>query len=175
MESVDYKQALHLAVQKINKQQTFLEVISNLNYFFMTLYLNFFFNFKIYAKNFKILTFSMYQNKKEYTISEPTKLTFYDDGITIDGYFIKYEYIITFEAFKDTGYVKMTMFGLIENENNVIKINNGVKDGPEPVISVAFKVDYPVYFVNVLRSNMFYHIKYNKIELSVVDKFNKLK
>ena len=174
MESVDYKQALHLAVQKINKQQTFWQVMANLNYFFMTIYFNFFFKFKIYTKTFKIITFSMLQNKKEYSISQPTTLTFYDDGMTIDGYFIKYEYIINFEAFKDTGYVKMSMFGLIENDNNVIRINNDTKNGPEPVITVFFKVDYPVYFVNVLRCNMFYHIKYNKIELSAVDKFNKL-
>ena len=170
MESVDYKQAITKAVSKINNEQTFLQVMINLNYFFVTLYLNFLFNFQIYKKTFKVITFSMVQDRGEYTISEPTNLHFYDSHFTIDGYSIKYEYIIKFEAYDSSNFVKMTMFGLILKENNCIKIDFTSNS----VITVFLKVDKPSYFSNVMRSNMFYHIKYNKLDLEVVDKFNKL-
>ncbi len=170
MESVDYKQAINNAIQKINKEQTFWQVMVNLNYFFVTIYLNFLFNFQIYRKTFKIITFSMIQDGSEYTISEPTNLVFYDSHFTIDGYSIIYEHIIRFEAFKGSQFVKMTMFGLIQKENDRIIIDFTSNS----VITVLLKVNNPDYFCNVMRSNMFYHIKYNKLDVQVIDKFNKL-
>ena len=151
------------AIKKINKQQTFLEIISNINYYLISLLL---FNFKFYSKTIQINDFSIFHLNKEYKLFSNKFIVLYDNGVFINGcVFIKYEYIISIESFKNTSIIKI--FGSIKNnlfDNNL-----------DSTIDILLNLDDPDNFCNILKSNMCYHIKFNKIEPSVIEKFKNMK
>jgi hypothetical protein len=87
-----------------------------------------------------------------------------EKGIFINESFISYEYIITFKTSVNELFIQL--FGTIEkNENLTIKPSKNIIN-----VVVKFQKNQNGIVENIKR-NMYYHIKYNKINEDAIDYF----
>jgi len=166
------KERIEKAIQIINNNQTKVEYALILYYNIFKQFLHYFYNFTyikicindICYKKFELKTIDFIHNKHIFSFKKSLNLFVYDNCISIDdfnNFNIPYEYITTFRAFNDI--IRIQILGTIDNvDNNVkIKLSGGI-------INVYCRCNNANDLSNQIKKNMYYHIKYNKINDEVV-------
>ncbi len=161
MSTQEIKRIMDQAIEKIKKETTFLTFILNLNYYFIFSYFSFFFN-KVFIGNSLILS----HNKLSYLVNKTFKMVVSDNGILIDTVFIPYENITTFCY--GAGIITLDILASIEN-NEKIKVNLE----KDKLTTISINCKNGINLVNSIKKNMYYHIRYNKINTDVMNYYTK--
>ena len=170
METLSPEQMINNAIIFINKQETMLRYISNMNYYFMSLILSFI-NMVIYYKSYEISNVIIKQDDESRLLNKTqltsNKLLIYDNGIKLYNFFIPYESILQFGNMDERIY--FTIFGNIEFGEKIIKIT---LDKSKVYISFKAKNNKCSEFINnAIKWNMYYHIKYHKIDKRLIENY----
>jgi hypothetical protein len=150
------------AIRKINKQQNFFTNLINYQYYFLKYYLSFL--TILFCKKFvihKMFFFQKEENEETYH-SNKSVLYLYDNGIFFSRCHIPYENILQFGMEKDMCVIHI--LAKIKKENDVLTLSLD-----KNILRVVFKMDSPGYFFNCMKTNMFYHIKYNKVNDNAIE------
>ena len=160
------------AIKKINKEQNLFNLILYINYYLLTTYINFLFNlfkfkqFNLFFKKIKIENIFLYHNKEFYKSQCINDLILYDNGMILNNLFIPYENIIKFGHKNDTVY--LDIFAKI----NKIEDNFTVSLG-HSIVNINIKTEFSLKLCKYIKFNLFYHIKYNKINSDIVKQYYK--
>jgi hypothetical protein len=157
MSSEEIKVFMNTTIQKIKKETSIFTYLINLNYYFIFSYFSFFF------KSLFIVNSLIFSNEKvSYLVKKPLNLFVTDKGIKIHNFFIPYEHITIFGY--GAGIVDLEILGsIIENSETLkvvlendkkTKISMNCLNGPK--------------LLNLIKKNMYYHIRYNKINTDVI-------
>ena len=158
------KVSLERALIIINNEQTFIQHLFIVYYNIIKKLLTFIYITNIYCKTFYVNKFRI-KNKEHWYISDKSvNLHIFDDCIYINNFKIPYEYIIFFRNLNNTVYIKI--FGNIVNENN--KLNLELSEG---FIEILCEYSNSKMLIDCIKKNMYYHIKYNKIDQNVISFF----
>ena len=167
METLSPEQMINNAIIFINKQETMLRYISNMNYYFMSLFLSFL-NMVIYFKSYEISNVVIKQDDESRLLNKTqltsNKLLIFDNGIKLYNFFIPYESILQFGNIDDRVY--FTIFGKIEFGEKILKITLD-----KSKVHITFKAKNnkcSVFIRNAVKWNMYYHIKYNKMNKQLI-------
>ena len=117
----------------------------------------------LYCKSFTIKQGAILLKNQD--ILFKSELYIYDNGIGILNTFINYEYILTFKVIKSGCCVIEVLGTLNENKKFIASSNRFV---------IIIKHKNFLNIQNLIKQNMFYHIKYNKVNEDVFDYFEKL-
>ena len=170
------KDLIDFAIQKIKKEQTLTLIFLDKVYYFLTNFIKI-----VYAlvfnsnaltffciKKIEIKSVILKYNDLNYIANKTTALLLYDNGIILNKLFIPYENIIEFERINNDLF-NITIFAKIKNEKNNCYINLG-----NEVITINIISNNLSYQINkYIKSNMYYHIKYNKMNSDVVKYYAK--
>jgi hypothetical protein len=151
-----------------------ISLLKELIYLYYYLIVNFFniLNIRLYSKKYAINEcFIDKFDKRNNCI-----LTIYDNGISIsnsiNNFFINYEYIIKVITNEDcTGCIFVTLPIV---KNLFLKNTNTLMNNKDPLY-IFLEIDYSYNLFNLtkhIKNNMIYHIKYNKIDLSIFQNRN---
>ena len=152
------------AIKKINNDISVIRNIIYLQYYLLSytfLILQKFiigniFN-TIYQKKIivdKIFIFNNKDEEKEYLSNEKTQIILYEKGIIIQDTFIPYENIISFGEVMNFKFCCLELFAEIKESKIILNEN---------VIKLIIQLDNPTFLCDIIKKNMYYHIKYNKI------------
>jgi hypothetical protein len=158
MSSDEIKEIVQNAIQKIKKETTIFQFLFNLNYYFIFSYFSFFFN-KLFIVNSLIVT----HNNVSYLIKKPLNLFVTDHGIKLHTFFIPYENITTFSS--NAGIVELNILGSIADAEECLKVV--LENDKQTTFSLNCKNGN--YLVSLIKKNMYYHIRYNKINTDVIN------
>ena len=140
------------AIIIINKNETNFRNFINYNYYLFTLFLSILKIF--YYCSFHIDNFIMKYDDKIITY-KINKLIILDNGINLNGIFLYYENIIQFGY--DENKVYLNIISKIEEPKKIL---------------ITFESDYAKNITNTIKINMYYHIKYHKINKEVLEMIN---
>ena len=165
MEIIKYKKfSLEHALIIINNEQTFLQYLLVVYYNIIKKILSFI-HIDLYYKRFYVNKFKLINNNDLYVSVKPVngnQLILFDDCMCINYFKIPYEYILLSKTYSNnTVYIKI--FGNIINKNNKFDIE--LSDG---FIEILFEYTNPKIVLDCIKKNMYYHIKYNKINDDVI-------
>jgi len=166
MEVINFKKMrLEGAIKNINKNTTFLDHIRILYYILFKWILNKLYIKYMYSKSYKIKEVGIKSAHVQYKIQQEMTFKINENGVSINGNYIPYEYIIQFYTMYNL--VCIQMFGALENVDKkiLIKPSNNVID-----ISVRLDKDSKSAGRNI-KKNMYYHIKYNQIDEQAITLF----
>ena len=104
----------------------------------------------------------LYFYKKIYTIGK-REFILLDNGIKIDTSFIPYEYIVNCND--DNGYINLVLLAKIE-EGQLVPF--------DAIFHFSFKSNCNSSIIKNIKSNLYYHIKYNHINLDILS-YNSVK
>lgn len=104
----------------------------------------------------------LYYYKKIYTIDKKEFILF-DNGIKIDTSFIPYEYIVNFHD--ANGYINLVLLAKIE-EGQLVPF--------DAIFHLSFKSKCNSSIIKNIKSNLYYHIKYNNVNLDILS-YNSVK
>ena len=170
MESIELinskKNSLERAITIINNEQTLFKYIMIGYYNIIKKLLNYVYIHDIYCKNFCVNNFKIKDKEHWYISNKPVNLIILDNCIYINNFKIPYEYIILF--FNKTDMIYLKIFGNIVNENNKINLELS-----SDFIEILFNYTNSTHIINCIKTNMFYHIKYNKISEVAIEYFLK--
>jgi len=170
------KNSMNRALRIINSQQTktgfilivYYNIIKQvINYIHLLTFLKITIN-DIYYKKFHIDQTKFFYNDRGFYYKKTLNLYMYDNGIIINNIYISYEYIISFGIFDTDGYiVKIRVFANLTNINGrlQLELTNGIVD-------ILFLCDDGFKICTLLKKNMYYHIKYNKLNDDVINYYN---
>jgi hypothetical protein len=166
------KECIEKAIQIINNDQTKLQYALILYYNIFKQFLLYFYNFTyikvcmndICYKKFYLKKIKFNYNDHVYSFKKSLEFYIYDNCICINNFNnfkIPYEYITSFKSFDNI--ICIQILGTIDNiDNNIkIKLSNGI-------INIYCICDNSYKIFKHLKKNMYYHIKYNKIEDEVI-------
>ena len=146
------------AVQRINKQENFITSLLNYQYHLLKYYISFL--TVLFSKKFVIhkMFFFQTENNKEinYFFNNISTLYLYDNGIYFNKCHIPYENILRFGMEKDMCVIHI--LAKIEKHDDVLILSLD-----KNILKVVLKMDSPGYFFKCMKTNMYYHIKYNKV------------
>ena len=147
---ISSEQILKKAIDKINKNQNiFGFIISTCYYYFIDSIVSFF-NFFIYYRSFTIRNVKL--NGKIFNLM---KIIIFDNSINILGISVPYENIIQFGRDKKKIYLDF----FTKTKNNFFNKSR-----------LSFEADLDVeYIFKIIKANMFYHIKYHKINTNDIE------
>jgi hypothetical protein len=173
MESIENKEIIYKnAIEIINTRETSLIYIKYKIYMLVKWILNLF--YISWSKSITVKSISFLYNKKEYLCKTPAKVSFTDQHINIAGFTIPYEYIIAIGK----------EYNLSPNKNVfIISVLGKITHNDEKVdfelcndiTKILLFTDKSLDLTNMTIKNMYYHIKYNKINKEVIDYLNKIK
>jgi hypothetical protein len=130
------------ALMIVNKQETFMRYIANIQYYIFAMILSFV-NIVYYK------TFDIRVDEKPFGT-----LVVLDHGIRLCNAFLPYESLIKYGYKGDTMY--LSFFHKSKKHN------------------FTFQVHQADRVANIIKNNMFYHLKYNKLDKDLVSDFTKL-
>jgi len=172
MEQIHFKKKqLERAIEIINKEQTFFNNVLVIYYIFCKCILSYVHIKNIYSKVYTIKKIYINSENEQLIIEHPLTLKITDCGIHVHTFFIPYEYIIKFNKFDDDIYMEV-FASIIKNNDNTVQLE--IK---KEVLKIYMKFDKSFIsdILKNIKKNMYYHIKYNKIDVSVIDYFDKKK
>ena len=158
------------AVKKINKEQSLLRLLLYINYYILTTYINCLINlfkikhFSLFLKKFKTDNIILYHNKEFYKPQCINDLILYDNGMILNDLFIPYENIIQFAYTDDTVY--LDLFAKINKDNFTFSLGHNV-------VNIVIKTRFSSKICKHIKHNLYYHIKYNKIDFDIIKQFHK--
>ena len=173
MEQVYFKKKqIENAIQIINKEQTFFNNILVMYYVFCKCILSYVYIKNIYAKVYTVKKIYIVSEKEKVIIEHPLTIKITDCGIHVHTFFIPYEYIIRYNNKWNDDVIYMEVFAsIVKNDDNTIQLET-----KKEVLKLYMKFDNNIpSIVKNIKKNMYYHIKYNKIDESVIDYFDKNK
>ena len=155
MENLSPDQMLKNAIKIINQQESFFTYILN-SYYWLFIAIMSLINLKfiIYCKQFDIFDIVIKHGEEAHLVTNKQKLIIFDHGIKIFDYLIPYE-IIHVVSYNE-GSINITFFGRVDFKVSTAKIYLSTLQ-----TTVSFKLTEPLNIYNLLKSNMYYHIKYN--------------
>ena len=125
----------------------------------------------IYTKTFKVLQLKVtLSDDKHYYFYKDIYLSIYDNKLFINVSEIPYEYIITFTSRNQ--FIFMELFATTKVVDKKLKFV--LSDKKISVILRLVDSKEATKICKLLRQNMYYHIKYNKIDENVIDYFVEL-
>jgi hypothetical protein len=167
MELIDQKNNLFLeGIKEINKQQNFLDYIIILFYNFFKKILSLLSIHNIYHTRFLIDNLKLKNNNHLYKSVKNVHIYFFDDSIYINNFKIPYEYIIYIMQINNNN-IYIVLFGNISSDDSS-KINLELSEG---IVELLFTCDNPLNIIKIIKKNMYYHIKYNKINENSINYF----
>ena len=90
----------------------------------------------------------------EYLSNKKSQIILYEKGIIIQDTFIPYENIISFGEVMNFKFCCLELFAEIKESKIILNEN---------VIKLIIQLDNPTFLCDIIKKNMYYHIKYNKI------------
>jgi len=151
------------AIKRINREETLIRSIINYQYYLINYYLSFL--CILFCKRYivtKIIFYQLENGSKRSYISDSKKTLFlYDKGFCINDLLIPYENVLEFGM--NNGFLVVDVFAKIVHENQ--KINMFLDNS---IIKLAIEMENPKNFMENMKSNMYYHIKYNKINKEIL-------
>ena len=167
METIELKKnRMNKAIGIINRNTSVLNEIITMYYNFIKNLCAMFYIKNVYTKFFNVNVMNVYSNNKLHRFNKDLIFCMNDNQISINGWSVPYENIITFTSMEGMVYIKL--FGTLENENYVFSDNC-------MELLISFKsIKMVRKIMLLLRQNMFYHIKYNKINDIVIEYFQKI-
>ena len=167
METIEFKkQQYDLAIRIINSRQTFMNLVFTLYYNFCKYLLSYAHLKTIYLKKYS--TAFIIMSSDDFIVKESTQIKLFDCGMELHGLWIPYEYIIKYHRYNE--YIFMEIFASID-DNSQIKLENKILK-----INLKFLSCYIAQNVaSDITSNMYYHIKYNKFDDTVIEYFESQK
>ena len=169
---IDKKQIIINAVKQINKEQSLLHLLLYINYYYLSYYLNIIFwllpsvNICLFSKKFKIENICFHHNEMFYKSSCINDLILYDNGMILNDLFIPYENIIQFGYTDDTVY--LDLFAKINKMEDNFTFSLG-----HNIVNVSIKSNSSIKIFKYIKSNLYYHIKYNKMNFDIVKYYYK--
>ena len=163
------KKRLDLALVKIDKESVLNDIII-LYYNLLKLICGYIYISTIYIKTFKILQINVYANDTIYRFYKDMFLKINDDKMFINVSEVPYEYIITFVCNEE--YIFMELFARTKVIDKKLKLLPSDKK-IQLILRFASK-ELATKISQLMRQNMYYHIKYNKIDENVIDYFMEL-
>ena len=151
------------ALERINKDETLIRSIINWNYYIFT----YFFSYMsiLFCKKYSVSKiYFVEKNQEEIVLYEKRTIFLYDKGFFIDSFLIPYEYIVSFSD--HGGICEHDIFATIDKNDFKIILGDGL-------LKLIVEMDYPRDFCKDIKINMYYHIKYNKINEEVFDHYFK--
>ena len=160
------KEIMVHAINKINKEESLLRSILNYNYYILSYYISFL--CILFCKKFTItnILFTEPTSERMFLFDKKSYVFVYDKGIFLNKILIPYENIISLCNIDN--YCCLEVFGKFESIEN--RLHFSLEDS---IIKIALQLDNVTEFCNHIKSNMFYHIKYNKINDDVVGYYYK--
>ena len=163
MEFINHKKnTMENALKIINSEQTKADFILIVFYNMVKILINIFIKIKyIYYKKFYINETKFLYSENIYHDKKPLILYMYDSGIVINDFHISYEHILYFGNFGN--YVKMKIFAnlVLLDGRLQLELGNGIVD-------ILFLCDFRDRLCIFLKKNMYYHIKFNKLNDYVI-------
>jgi hypothetical protein len=156
MSQTDIQVIMNNAIQKIKKETSLFTFIVNFNYYLIFSYFSFLFN-HTFLINKVIFNFK----ETSYLIKNNLLLIVTDKGIKIQNNFIPYENITKYGNNDNQFFINI--FGIIDFQNEKLKFSLGNGN-----LTIAFDSTNPCKLINLIRKNMNYHIRYNKINTEVI-------
>ena len=163
------KKRLDSALVKIDKESVLNDMII-LYYNLLKLICGYIYISTIYIKTFKILQLNVYANDTIYRFYKDMFLKINDDKMFINVSEVPYEYIITFVCNEE--YIFMELFAKTKVIDKKLKLLPSDKK-IQLILRFASK-ELATKICQLMRQNMYYHIKYNKIDENVIDYFMEL-
>jgi hypothetical protein len=166
MDLILKKKIINNTIKKINKEQGFIRGIVNYLYYCFSYYISF----------LCILCYKKHTIKKMYFLNDKEEnrlynkkhiICIYDKGIYIHKITIPYENIIAITIQKEYCYIDI--FATVIQHENGIKIE--LSDTITKFILVMENKHSKI--LNDIKVNMYYHMKYNKINFQVVENYYK--
>jgi len=108
-------------------------------------------------------------NNKDHLSKNTREIKITDHGINVNDFNIPYEYLLTISRelnMLNENVIIISFLGKITEENESIKI-----ELCNDITKILLFTDKNCKFNNMIVRNMFYHIKYNKINFEVIDYF----
>ena len=158
-----------LSKQFIDKESVLNDIII-LYYNLLKLICGYIYISTIYIKTFKILQINVYANDTIYRFYKDMFLKINDDKMFINVSEVPYEYIITFVCNEE--YIFMELFARTKVIDKKLKLLPSDKK-IQLILRFASK-ELATKISQLMRQNMYYHIKYNKIDENVIDYFMEL-
>ena len=149
------------AYKFININESFINRIMN-HYYYIVSQLFLLLGLVIYFKNIEISGGFINYKDLSWNIKSKNKLVILDSGIYVCSNFVRYESIIKIGIHSNN--LILTIFGSVENHNKFIRIKNNNLS-----YTVLLKINKPLQVFNIIKSNMFYHIKYNQVDKKIVE------
>lgn len=145
------------AIQRINKDENFITSFLNYQYYLLKCYFSFL--IVLFCKKFIIHKIFYFQNEENYLYNKPSTLYLYDSGIYFNKSTIPYENILTFGI--SGNLCQLQIFAKIENKDLTLSLD-------KQLLKVVFNMDNPGFFLKCMKNNMYYHIKYNKVNETAI-------
>ena len=152
----------------INSNESIIRFILN-QYYYILSNLFLMLQFVIYCKEFTSNETYIYFKNDYRKIKYMQKLTLLEKGIYFCDYFAPYESIIKVGLNKE--FIILTLFGKVNFIDKVefmdkrfVKIQLD-----KSKYTLLLKIDNPQYVFDTIKSNMHYHIKYNKVDKNIVE------
>ena len=147
------------ALDRINKDETLIRTIINWNYYVFT----YFFSYIsiLFCKKYSVSKISFLEDVVLY---KKRTIFLYDKGFFIDSFIIPYEYILSFSC--DDAVCEMEIFATIDKNDFKIILGGGI-------LKINIEMEYPRDFCKDIKTNMYYHIKYNKLNEGVFEYYFK--
>ena len=161
--------AITNAIKKINKEQSLLRLILYINYYLLTFCLINLFKIKqisLFLKKFKTDNILLCHNKEIYKPPCINDLILYDNGMILNDLFIPYENIIQFGYTDDTVY--LDLFAKINKMEDNFTFSLG-----HNIVNISIKTKFSLKICKHIKHNLYYHIKYNKIDIDIIKQFYK--
>ena len=153
MSTEEIKQAMDLAIEKIKKDTTIFTFIINFNYYLLFSYFSYFFKSTFYVNSMMFI-----HKDLSYLVQKPLCITVHDNGIQILTNFIPYENISIFGY--TAGIVDLDILGSIDSKLKLELNNNKTR--------ISINCLNGTKLINLIKKNMYYHIRYNKINTEVI-------
>jgi len=150
-------------IKKIKWDVSITQSIFFMYYYFIIYLLNFFIKTKMYFKYYEVNTCYI----ETFMLIKNVVLKIYDNGVSINNnevsIHIPYEYIISLNTEHNR-----CLFKIIPSFKNKLVSNNTLLNTHEP-LTIFLKTDNNNFdnLTKDIKKNMFYHLKYNKIDLNV--------
>jgi hypothetical protein len=156
MSSEEIKKSMDIAIAKIKKETSFFTFFINLNYYFIFSYFNFLFKSTFIASSL-IINF----DKTNYLVKKPVQIVVLDNGIKIHNNFVPYENVVIFKYL--AGIVNIEILGSVNKDLKFELDSSGNK------INISVNCINGMNLVKLIKKNMYYHIRYNKINTEVIN------
>jgi len=151
------------AIAKITKEQTIIRVIINYYYYVLSTYFSFM--YVLFSRKYNIVRTVFYYQSREYIFNKKSVIYVLDNGIFLDSINIPYESVVSFGSNKNV--CTLQIFGSLNFTDSKLRIGickNNIK--------IDIELEYESDIVNIIKENMYYHIKYNKVNKDIVEFYN---